>query len=570
MTRLVAVLAALAVGILSLVLARRDPAGSFGGASTAGAFAELGAGWSLVAAGILLWIRARPARLAALLYAAGLLWFAREWSNPAIGTPVGFTIGNAFFLSCAPVVAHAALAFPSGRLGSRRVKVALTSAYASAIALLGVLPLTVFEPRSAGCADCPRNLLLIQADPALFDTLNHWGLRVALVSVAALAVAAGWQVSASRVRATTWPALAAAGYLAAVALELHHALATNVLGNDPGAARIWRLEAVFLVATAFAVGWDVARSRRARAKVARLAVELAAAPRGAGLQAALQAAVRDPSLTLAYRRTDGDGYIDAAGRRITVAPGRGSAATPLLRGSSEVGVVIHDERLVSRGHVFTEALAAARLALSNEQLQADVQARLVELTASRARIVAAGDAERQRLERDLHDGAQQRLVGLVIALQLLTAVLEDPADAATLRTLASVRVQVDSALDALREIAHGLYPAVLADAGLQPALEMVAERSPDRVSLGAVVADRLPPTVENVAYFAAVEAAAGAARATISASRQDGAVVVAVDRGESSPIAHERLQEIADRVGATGGRVTVNGGVLRAEVPCEL
>src|SRR5512132_3256953 len=112
-------LLAAALGVASLVVARHDPAGSFAGASIVGAVAELGAGWSLVAAGLLFWSRHRRNRFGALLVAAGFAWFLPEWSNPGVGTALGFTIGLVGFVACAPFVGHAALAYPTGRLRSR-------------------------------------------------------------------------------------------------------------------------------------------------------------------------------------------------------------------------------------------------------------------------------------------------------------------------------------------------------------------------------------------------------------------------------------------------------------------
>jgi signal transduction histidine kinase len=561
-TRTLTLVAALALGIATLARARHDPGGSFGGASTTGALAEFAGGWSLVAAGLLLSTRRRTA-VAALLVAAGLLWFAREWSNPAIGSAFAFTAGNVLFAACVPFVAHAALAYPSGRLRTRGAVAAVTAAYVGAVVLLGVLPTAVFDPPRVGCAACPRNLLLLHSDADLYGTLNRWGLRLALVWIAALVVAA-----ASR-RAHSAPVLVAAtAYLVVFGWEVAHALPVGVLGNDATAVRIWQLEALCLVALFGGVVWSIRRERHARAEVARLVLELAGTPRPGGLERVLREELGDASLTLAYRRTDPEAYVDGTGAPVTVAVLPGQVVTPLRREEAEVGVIVHDARLLEQPGLVREAVAAAQLALANEQLQAEVRAQLTELQQSRARIVAAGDATRQRLERDLHDGAQQRLVGLLIALRLLRAEHAAVADPAAATVLDAVGASVDEALDALREIAHGLYPTVLADDGLKAALEMARERSPDRVRIAATVGGRFPRPVENAAYFAATEAAAEAAAVTISAVRPLDELVVEIDRGGSPALDAGTMQEIADRVGAVGGRVSSAGSIVRAEIPC--
>jgi signal transduction histidine kinase len=557
----------LLVGAVTLSRARHDPGGSFGGASTGGALAELGGGWSLVAAGVLLAGRRAP-RVSWLFAAAGVLWFAREWSNPAIGSAAAFTAGNILFLACVPLVAHAALAFPAGRLGGRGAVAAVLAAYVGAIVVLGVLATMVFDPSRVGCADCPRNVALLHASTKLYDSLNRWGLLLGLASIAALVLAIGRRLATQRFAASAPVLAAAALYLAAVAWELAHGLSPGVLGNDATALMIWRMEAGCLVAVFAGVVWSVNRGSRARAEVARLVLELAEASETESVQGILRTELRDASLTLAYRRPDREGYVDASGAPVTVRPSPAQVATPLRRGRSDVGVIVHDARLLERPGLVADAVAAARLALANEQLQAEVRAQLTELVASRARIVAAGDAERRRLERDLHDGAQQRLVGLLIGLQLLQSELGGVNDEAA-RDIEGIRAHVNEALDELREIAHGLYPAVLADDGLPAALQMLAERSSGRVRIRAVVTERLTRLAEHAAYFVATEAAARSSRATVSAElRRVGDLLVEVDRHESPALSGETIQAIADRVGAVGGRVSFEGSILRAEIPC--
>jgi signal transduction histidine kinase len=197
-----------------------------------------------------------------------------------------------------------------------------------------------------------------------------------------------------------------------------------------------------------------------------------------------------------------------------------------------------------------------------------VRAQVEDLRASRARIVEAGDAERRRLERDLHDGAQQRLVGLLLALRLLRAQLGADQDQQPAARLHEAEAELRRAVAELRELAHGIHPAVLSDEGLAAALEALAEGTPAPLRIAAVPQERFPPAVETAAYMVVAETAkAGAAR--VSATRRNGVLVVDVET-EAEP---DGLVDLEDRVGALDGRLAVKrapGGRvrIRAEIPC--
>src|SRR5207249_4829505 len=163
------------------------------------------------------------------------------------------------------------------------------------------------------------------------------------------------------------------------------------------------------------------------------------------------------------------------------------------------------------GSLLASAGAAARLALENERLQAELRAQLAELRASRARIVSAGDEERRRLERDLHDGAQQRLLSLGLALQLARAKLGPDANGAA-ELVAEADGELRAALDELRELARGIHPAVLSEQGLAAALKTLAERSPILVTIAEVPDQRLSTPAEAAAYFLVSEALANVAK----------------------------------------------------------
>ena len=570
--RLAIALLAVAVGILSLAAARHGPLGSFAGRSTLGGIAELSAGWSLVAAGLLFWFRHRQNRFAQLLTAAGFAWFLPEWSNPGVGNALGFTAGFVCFVVCVPLVGHAALAYPTGRLRSRVALVVVAGSYAGALLLLGLLPATVFDTKATGCLQCPRNLVLTSGDAGLFDTFNHYGLRVGLGWLAALGALLLWRLVRSSGAGATlvFSLVPAMVYLGLVAWDFQHSLARGILSNDSFDQRVWRYQAVALAAFAFAVGWGLLRERQARASIARLIVELGQMPKPGAVRDALRQTLGDPGLELAYGRPEAGGYVAADGRPIDLGPGPGQAVTPLLRGDALVAALVHDSRLVDQPGLLQEVLDGARIAVENEQLQAEVRAQLEELRASRARIVEKGDAERRRLERDLHDGAQQSLLALSYDLRLARAAGAD-SDPELGTLLACAADEAQTALGELRELAHGIYPAILAEAGLVAALTTLADEAPLPVELGEVTTQRYPAAVETAAYLAAAEAIDDAARrtatvASVDVRRKGMHLVVTV--GDDGAAGRSALVHLSDRIGALGGSLEVEATALRAVIPC--
>jgi signal transduction histidine kinase len=568
--RLALAVLALAFGLLTLGRARHDPGASFAQASTLGALAELGAGWSLVAAGLLFWERHRGNRCGPLIVAAGFAWFLPEWTSAGVETALGFTVGLIGAVACSPLLGHAALAYPTGRLKTNLERAAVTVAYAGALLLLGVLPTTVFDPRATECFQCSRNVALVHGDAGLHASFEHYGLRIGIAWLAALGLLLAWRLArASRAGAllaapVVVPAIA---YLGLVLWDFQHSLANNVIGNDSFDVRTWRYEALYLVLVALGVGWGLYRERRARGAVAELVVELGRAPRPGALRDALAEALRDPSLEVAYRRPGSEVYINASGLPVEATPGPGQSVTPLLRRETPVAALVHAAGLSDQPGLIEEVVSAARLALQNEQLQAEVRAQLEDLRASRTRIVAAADAERRRLERDLHDGAQQRLVALSLALQLLRGRLGRDADPELEARIEAAQGKLRQGLAALRELAHGIYPAVLGDEGLAAAVEVLAEQAEVPIRLEGLTESRFQTAVENAAYFTVVEAIKSAAEASISIAQEEGRLVVRV---RSSPDGAERDRlEIADRVGALDGALTVLDGEIRAEIPCE-
>jgi signal transduction histidine kinase len=229
----------------------------------------------------------------------------------------------------------------------------------------------------------------------------------------------------------------------------------------------------------------------------------------------------------------------------------------------------------------TIAVAAAQATLARVLLGGEAEQTVRELTRSRARLVDAFEVERRRIERDLHDGAQQRLVALRITLGLAEMELAARPEAAR-DLLATARGHADAALTELRELVRGIHPQVLTDHGLPAAVAELADRSPVPVTLNLALGGRLPSTVESAAYFVAAEALANAAkhagadRVDVSACRTAAELTMEVrddGRGGADPAAGTGLAGLADRVAAIGGTLTLSspaGGptVLRLELPC--
>ncbi|HMJ95770.1 MAG TPA: sensor histidine kinase, partial [Thermoleophilaceae bacterium] len=316
--------------------------------------------------------------------------------------------------------------------------------------------------------------------------------------------------------------------------------------------------------------------------VGELMSRLTAAPGSGQVRDALAEALEDPSLELVYWLPEQSRYVDARGQRFELPeddPRR--AVTEVDRDGERVAAIVHDARLPHmRGHVDAVGAAAA-LALDNERLDAELRAKIDELRASRERMLRIGLEERRRLERDLHDGAQQRLVSMALNIRLARAKLnEDPLAAEQL--LASAGSELESALEELRELARGIHPAVLTDRGLATALETLASRAPVPVELGELPEERLPEAVELAAYFVVAEALTNVAKyseashATVQVERVNGRVVVEVADdgvGGADPGRGTGLRGLADRLAVLEGRLEVDsaqghGTTITARIPC--
>ena len=537
---------------------------------------------SFIGTGLYAWWRRPENRFGALMVAFGFIWTIGALS--ASDVPEVFIIGLLFSPLAYACLLHMLVAFPAGRLQTRWERFLVGLAYfdTTVVTFLAVL----FQQTSADdyfCEGCPSNPILITDQPGFADAMLGLQSVVGVFGLTAIAVllVQRWRRASPSYRGAIAPVLVAG----AVTLLLH---GLSLLGDVAGwpddsledAVDLLGLIGICSIPYAFLVG--LLRSRLSRAgAVSDLVARLGETDRRQGLRDALAEALGDPSLSLAYWVPDQERYVDAAGRPVDLSEQESRVCTHVEHEGRPVGVICHDSSLENERELIQAVAAAAGLALENERLDAELRARVEDLRASRARIVEAADAERRRVERDLHDGAQQRLVSLALNLRVAKAKLDDD-PAAAVSLIEETAAELGEATDELRELARGLHPAVLSDRGLKPALEALAGRAPVPVALGDAPAERLPERVESAAYFVVAEALtnvaryAGASRAEVNVVRVNGRVEVEVRDdgvGGADPAAGSGLRGLADRVAALDGRLQVEseageGTVVRAVIPC--
>jgi signal transduction histidine kinase len=321
------------------------------------------------------------------------------------------------------------------------------------------------------------------------------------------------------------------------------------------------------------------RARLARGAVGTALVDLEPGPPPERLRDTLAAALGDSTLQLAFRQLDG-GYADTMKRPVDVV---GRDPDRVVTGLDPAGdaVLVYDERLRHEPQLVKVAVNVTSLALQHSRLQAEVNAQLDQVRASRARIVEAADTARRRLERDLHDGAQQRLVTLNLALGMARrrAAGADPELDALLD---SASKEAREALVELRELARGIHPAVLTETGLKGALQALIERTPIPTTITAVPPERFPASTEATAYFVVCEALANVAKhaaadtAAIAIRRTSGTLIIEVSDdgfGGADPDNGSGLSGLADRVASIGGSLSIDsprgeGTRIQAKIPC--
>ena len=424
----------------------------------------------------------------------------------------------------------------------------------------------------------PGNLLELAARPAAASAVQH----IQLLSLSAICLA-GIGVLAARRRYGGRPRRHSLALLIdSFAVGLVMIAALFVVGDFDGAGfqPIQRATLVVIGISPIVFLLGLLDARLARSAVGDLVVELHAEPEPADLRDALRRALRDPSVGLAYSLPDFRTYVDADGRSMELPDGDGQTATLIDRGGEHVAALLHDRALDDDPELLDAVGAAAGMTLENGRLNAELQARVEELRASRARVIEAGQKERQRLERNLHDGAQERLIALSLELSLLEQKLGERPDVRA--RLDDARHEIAMSLEELRDVARGIHPAVLSGHGLAVALESLAARAAVPVRLRVDLEGRLPEPVEVAAYYVVAESVTNIVRhahakdASVTVGRTGESLLVEVVDDGVGGADTERgsgIRGLADRVEALGGRLRVwtpHGGGTRvqAEIPC--
>jgi signal transduction histidine kinase len=488
---------------------------------------DLVTGLALIVCGLAAWSGRPESRVGVLLTLTGVAWFLGTFARSDIAAVAA--VGAAVLAVHRGLLFHAIVTYPRGRLsGSRLIAAVVVLGYAYAVIV-----------------------------PVAQDNLA----TIIMVFLVLAAAGAGYARAAGQERQARLTAVAAA---AAIAVPLGVGSVALWLGPDTNAGRVlWGYEAALvLIAVGFAA--DLRYGRRGQAAVTKLVVDLGQPGESGTLTARLARALGDPGLVMAYWVPEADGYFDEAGSPVVLpGPGTGRAVTVIERRGERVAALVHDAGLPEEPGLVDGVAAAAAIAVSNVRLRADVRRQVTELEASRRRLVAARDAQRQDLRQELADGVAQRLR---LVRKLLAAARRAGVPAASEPGgLRDVLRELDLADAELQELAAGIHPALLTEQGLGPALASLGERSPVPVRL-SVLPERLPAFLEAAVYFTCSEALANVAKhahasdVTIEVARGDRMlrVVIADDGAGGADLARgSGLQGLKDRAEALGGRLTM-------------
>lgn len=496
---------AVLVGALALSLVAALVPSALSNAPIGVRLGNLLVGVLFVSAG-LLGIKYRPdSPVGALLGLAGFLYLVGRLQGA--DPPALWLIAVLANVAWQGIVFYIVFSFPDRRLRflSARVIVTVAVVYTLANNLFGLVTTRI---RLTPTGDA--NPFYVNIDASILERL-----RVALLYGGGIfiVVATGWLVrrwfvASPPLRRALTPIYLATFAVSTVALVLRFAVGVVAPTTDPAQViSIGLLIAFGLVPVAFLIG--LLRAHMARSAVADLVVHLAEVPSPDRLRQSLAKALGDPTVEV-FRWSEDAGYIreDGSPASLTVLdPGR--AVTSIEAPQAALLAILHDASLLDDPGLISSVVTAVRLTLDNERLEARVQEQLEEVRTSRARITAAADSARKKIERDIHDGSQQQLVAAVMALQAAADRLDAESDVA--EELDAVMAQLTTAIDELRELARGIHPAVLTERGLKSALAALARRSAIPVQLDiSLLTERLSESVEAAAYFIASEAIANA------------------------------------------------------------
>jgi signal transduction histidine kinase len=551
------------------------------GATAVDVVRDLAVGLAYVGGGLTAWWHRPANRTGLLMVAEGITWFFGNLQGT--GVPALFALGSWWEALNMAVLLHLVLSFPDGRLGSALARRLTVFSY-GLVAVGGFLRTLTYDPARVAveatylsCSDCGPNLLHVPALGRFFSAADgvYRGLGWILSVVLVVAIVRRWQQASVARRRALLPAWIAIVIASAFLLWDLLILLQPTPPAGTFQAAVFLLSDLAQVAVPAAFLTGLLRMRLQRAEVSDLVIDLGTDPDQDRLRDVLGRVLGDPGLRLGLWLEEKGAYVDGAGEVLTQARGESPGRTRVdsSRGTP-LALLHHDPALDEDPELLESVGAALRLALENVSLRTQAK----EVT---SRIVRAADAERGRLERDLHDGAQARLVFALMALRRVDKGLADHPDPTLRRSVAEAGESLELALEELRGIAHGIHPAVLTREGLGPALTALAQQADLPVVVSAEPR-RYDPVVESTAYFTVCEALANAAkharaRAVSVSARQHGdrLVVETVDDGigGADTARGSGLRGLADRLAAVDGILHVDspagGGTrIRAELPC--
>jgi signal transduction histidine kinase len=520
-------------------------------------------------AGMVAWRRRPDSAFGPLMILAGFITQLSmlQWTS----LPLPNTIGQLCDLLVAAVWLHIFLAYPTGRLAGGAERVVVVVGYVAALGLqVVILALGGFDD---------NHLLSVVKRPHAAEAVENVQLLV-LSALALIGVGLLWgrwrSLPRWQRRRPTQIVIECFGLSLVMLAALLVAGAFQLPGFE--VIRLVTFGVAGLAPLAFLAG--LLDARLAKAGVGELLVQLRTDPTP-DLQALLAQALRDPTLYLIYWLPQYGSWADQDGNPTSLPRSdNGRRVTFVKQNGEQIAALIYDAGLGDEPELVEAVSAAAGIALENGRLEAELRARLQELQGSRSRVVEAQQNERRRLERNLHDGAQQRLVALALELGLLAEKANN--DPATQERLKRARGEVAESLDELRDIARGLHPAVVSGHGLAIALESLAAATPLEVHLKTDGLPRLPEQLEVAAYYVVSESLTNAAKhaqadtVTVEVGvTTDTLIVEIVDDGIGGADSERGtgLRGLADRIEALNGHLRVwssvgKGTRVRAEIPC--
>lgn len=550
---------------------------------------DLATGMSFVVAGLVAaWLRPGTAP-GPLLLACAALWYVGSYAPT--GHPVLTNMGFAFERYYDLVLAGLLLLLSSANRRPEPRWILATLAGAMVVRSLGRLFLqdaALFYP---DCEWCPPNPFAIWPDLTRFETVEIASNAALTGLLAVVGVLVLWRLvhAGPVLRRARWPILAAGllamGAAAFEAFEYAYSTATGLLPMElPEPWAAWFSWAQFGARTIvpLAVLAATLRLHRAAGPLGPLAADLEQPSPAGTIEGALRGALGDPSLVL-LRPIETGGWRTEAGLEQSL-PGpddTARAVTWVGPADQPLAAMVHDAALLDQPELVQAVARVVRLTLENDRLEAELRDQLATVTESRQRIVTAAEDERRRVERDLHDGAQQRLIAAMLELQQARTVAGASGSEALRARLDGAADALNAAIRELRELARGIHPAILEEEGLGAAVAGLARRSAVPVEVNVELTRRLPRLVESTAYFTIAEALtnaqrhAGASHATVTVTEVGGTVTVEVRDdgvGGADATRGSGIRGLADRVTALGGRLDVEsppnaGTLVRARIP---